>query len=158
MNDSGHMENPDLLTYHHTQKGPWWLLLYVLAVVFLAVSWFVRSVPALGITFFVTGLFMFLLGVSFHHLTVSDEGTQLAIRFGPFPLCRKRIWYDDILEFEKGRTTFLDGWGIHLSLRGGWVWNIWGRDCVVVRLKRSTIRIGTDDPDGLVTFLRQRKM
>jgi hypothetical protein len=40
--------------------------------------------------------------------------------------------------------------------RGGWVWNIWGYDCVVIRMKRGTLRVGTDDADGLVEFLRSR--
>jgi hypothetical protein len=104
--------------YYHRQKGPWWLLLYILTVAFVTAGWY-SPVPALQITFLVTGLFMFLLGLSFHHLTVADEGSQLAIHFGPFPLFRKRIWYDDIIDAEKGRTTFLDGWGISLCSDGG---------------------------------------
>jgi hypothetical protein len=146
----------EMASYHHRQKGPWWLLMYALTAVFLIVSWYVENVPALAITFGVTGCVMFILGASLHHLTVADEGDQLAIRFGPFPLFRKRIWYDDIIDAEKDRTTFLDGWGIHLSLRGGWVWNIWGYDCVVLRLKRGILRVGTDDPDELVAFLKGR--
>jgi hypothetical protein len=128
---------------------------YAFAAAFVIAS---LSLPvlALQITFFVTALFMLLLGASCGHLTVADEGNQLAIRFGPFPLFRKRIWYDDIIDAEKGRTTFLDGWGIHWSPWGGWVWNIWGYECVVLRLKRGKLKIGTDDPDGLVRFLEGR--
>jgi hypothetical protein len=48
----------------------------------------------------------------------------------------------------------LDGWGIHMSIRGGWVWNLWGRDCVVVHLKKGTLRIGTDDAANLEVFLQ----
>jgi hypothetical protein len=135
----------ELATYYHSQKGPWWLLLYILTAVFATAAWF-SPVPALQITFLVTGLFMFLLGLSFHHLTVAAEGGQLAIYFGPLPLFRKRIWYDDIIDAEKGRTTFLDGWGIHWSPWGGWVW----------RLKRGKLKIGTDDADGLAGFLKTR--
>ena len=142
-------------TYHHTQKGPWGLLLYVLGIVLLAISWSVPLLP-LQITFLITGISTFLLGMSFHHLTVADEGDWLEIRFGPFPLFRRRISYGDIDSVEKGRTTILDGWGIHLSLRGGWVWNIWGRDCVVIHRKRGIIRVGTDDVEGLVEFLKKR--
>ena len=138
-------------SYYHKQKGPGYLLLYALAAAFLTASWFSPE-AALRITFLVTGLFMFLLGESFHHLIVADEGDRLAIRFGPFPLFRKRIWYDDIREVETGRTRFND-WGIHCSPWGGWIWNIWGHDCVVIRRKRNTIRVGTDDPVGLVAFL-----
>jgi hypothetical protein len=146
----------EVTSYHHTQKGPWCLLMYAVAAVFLTVSWYQQEVPPLAVTFGLTGGLMFMLGTSFQTLTVADEGSRLALRFGPFPLFRKRIWYEDIVEVAKGRTTFLDGWGIHLSVRGGWVWNIWGFHCVVLKLKRGTLRIGTDDPDGLHDFLMSR--
>ncbi len=110
----------------------------------------------LRITFLVTGMLMFLLGVSFHHLTVEDDGDQLAVRFGPFPLFRRRIPYEDIIEVEAGRTTFLDGWGIHWSPWGGWVWNVWGYDCVVLRLKGGKLKIGTDDAEALAAFVKHR--
>ena len=50
----------------------------------------------------------------------------------------------------------LDGWGIHMSIRGGWVWNLWGRDCVVVHLKKGVLRIGTDDAANLPDFWRRK--
>jgi hypothetical protein len=145
-----------LATYQHTQKGPWHLLLYAVAAVFLVAAWSAQGPAAVDVVLLASGFAMLLLGTTFCHLTVEDEGRQLLIRFGPFPLWRKRIWYDDILEAKKGRTIFLDGWGIHWSPWGGWLWNIWGFDCVVIRLKRRTLRIGTDDPDRLVEFLNSR--
>jgi hypothetical protein len=146
----------DLLIYRHTQKGPWHLLLFAFAAAMLISGVLIQAEPAFGTTLLATGLLMLLLGASFRYLTVEDEGRQLAIRFGPFPLFRKRIWYDDILEVKKGRTIFWDGWGIHWSPWGGRLWNIWGYDCVAVRLKRGRLRIGTDDPDGLLRFLQSR--
>ena len=47
------MTSPDLLTYHHTQKGPWFLLLSLLAAALLTAGWFM-PVPALSITFVAT--------------------------------------------------------------------------------------------------------
>lgn len=95
-----------------------------------------------------------LLAPAFHHLTVVDQGERLAIRFGPVPLFRRTVQYADIEKVEVGRTLFLDGWGIHYSIRGGWVWNLWGRDCVVVHFKNGgVLRIGTDDAPGLSRFL-----
>jgi hypothetical protein len=146
----------DPLSYRHTQKAPWYLLLYAFGAAILIASVLIPSVPTLGFTLLATGFLTLLLSASFHHLTVEDEGNQLAIHFGPFPLFRKRIWYDDILEVKKGRTMFLDGWGIHWSPWGGRLWNIWGYECVVLRLKRGRLRIGTDNPDGLVEFLNRR--
>ncbi len=141
--------------YRHTQKGPWGLLCYALAAAFLTASYFL-PVPVLGITFVVSGAFLLVLGGSAGHLTVEDQGDQLAIHFGPFPLFRKRIRYENIVEVEKGRTTFLDGWGMHWNPWGGWVWNVWGYDCVILRLKRGKFRVGTDDVDGLAGFLRNQ--
>ena len=60
-----------------------------------------------------------------------------------------------IMDF--GRTLILDGWGVHYSIRGGWVWNLWGRVCVVVHLKdNSVLRVGTDDAENLAEFLRSK--
>lgn len=99
---------------------------------------------------------MFVVAASFRHLTVEDRGDGLAIRFGPDPLFRKTVAYNEIKSDEVGRTLLLDGWGIHVSIRGGWVWNIWGRDCVVMHMTKGTLRIGTDDAENLATFLRSR--
>jgi hypothetical protein len=141
--------------YHHKQKGPWGLLCYAFAIGFLVAAMYL-PVLALQITFLATGLFMLLLGASLGYLTIEDQGGQLAIHFGPFPLFRKRIRYDDIAEVERGQTTFLDGWGIHWSPWGGWVWNVWGYDCVIMRLKSGKFRVGTDDAEGLAEFLKGR--
>jgi hypothetical protein len=50
----------------------------------------------------------------------------------------------------------LDCCGIHWSLWGGWVWSLWGWDCVVIRRRRGTLRVGTDDADNLASFLRSK--
>ena len=144
------------MTYCHTQKAPLCLLVYVWAIPFLAVAWVAREDPVAAIVMTIAALVMVVLGASFQHLTISDEGHRLLIRFGPLPLFRKRIWYDDIQSVERGRTMILEGWGINLSPRGGWVWNIWGRDCVVLRVRRRVIRVGTDDAENLARFLKDR--
>ena len=144
------------MTYHHTQRAPLCLILYALAVTFFVVAWVLRSEPVLVWVFPPTALLSLILAASFHHLTVTNQGDHLLIQFGPLPLFRRRVKYDDIVDVEVGRTTILDGWGIHLSLRGGWVWNIWCRDCVVLRLRKGILRVGTDDADQLSAFLNRR--
>jgi len=143
-------------TYHHTQKTPWYVLLYALAVGFAIAGWCFRAEFSLEATFLGTSFLMVLLGTSLQDLTVEDEGQQLAIHFGPLRLFQKRIWYEDIVAVGKGRLGLNDGWGIHWSPWGGWVWSVRGRDCIHVRLKRGAIRIGTDDPDLLAAFLSRR--
>jgi hypothetical protein len=102
------------------------------------------------------GLVIALLAPAFHHLTVADQGDRLTIRFGPVPLFGRTVRYVDIEKVEVGRTLLLDGWGIHASVRGGWVWNLWRRNCVVVHLKNGVLRIGTDDAENLARFLEGR--
>ena len=79
--------------YSHTQKAPLCLLIYALAVVFLALGFFVQDAPPIQWLFPPIGLLMFVLAASFHHLSVVDEGDVLAIRFGPVPLFRKTVRY-----------------------------------------------------------------
>lgn len=142
--------------YSHTQKAPLCLILYGAAIVALMVAIMSGEWQGMVVVGVVVSI-LIVLAAAFHHLTVEDEGDLLAIRFGPVPLFQKRLRYADIREVEVGRTLVLDGWGIHYSLRGGWVWNLWGRDCVVLHLKgKGILRIGTDDAEGLAAYLRGR--
>lgn len=150
------MNGPAEVSYRHTQRS-WlhWLLdgigalMMVLALV---------SGEPYGARLLMVGLgtLFLVVGSSFGHLTVEDRGDRLAIRFGPLPLFRTSVRYDDMRQVEVGRTLLTDGWGIHLSLRGGWVWNIGGRDCVVIRHRGGTLRVGSDDAEGLYRFLERR--
>ena len=151
------MDRPkDVQGYSHTQKAPLCLILYGSALACLVLVFIIGEIPGIYIGGGV-GLLIALLGPCFHHLTVMDHGDVLAIRFGPVPLLRRTVRYTDIGSVAIGRTLLLDGWGIHYSIRGGWVWNIWGRTCVVVYFKNgSTLRIGTDDAEDLVEFLRRK--
>ena len=143
-------------SYRHVQHAPLCLLLYILAIVFLVTGLVLKSEPPISWLFPPIGLLMLVLAASFHHLTVEDQIDRLSIRFGPIPLFRRTIRYDDIISAEIGRTTILDGWGIHMSLRGGWVWNLWGRDCVVLQLRKGILRVGTADAENLADFLNQK--
>ena len=148
------MRQPGPSHYHHTQRGLSAWLCCAGAVPLVIIAFFLPLL-VVSILFLVSSIVMLVVGCSLAHLTVEDEGDQLALRFGPLPLFRKRVRYDDIIEVEKGRTTFLDGWGIHGGFGYG-VWNIWGFDCVVLRLKAGTLKVGTDDADGLAAFLKDQ--
>jgi hypothetical protein len=143
--------------YSHQQTAPLCLLIYTLAVVFIVLGFIVENAPPIRWLFPPIGLMMLVVAASFHHLKVEDQGNVLSVRFGPVPLFRNTFKYSDIEKVEVGRTSLLDGWGIHMSVRGGWVWNIWGRDCVVVHFRNGgTLRIGTDDAENLAAFLGGR--
>lgn len=142
--------------YSHTQRGPTCLILYGSALFCFVLAWAIGETPGYYIGGGV-GLLILLIAPAFHHLTVADQGEHLAVRFGPVPLFGRTVRYADIDGVETGRTLLLDGWGIHYSIRGGWVWNLWGRDCAVVRFRDGRVlRIGTDDAEGLVGFLMSR--
>lgn len=152
------MTNP-LSTYQHKQRAPLGLLLYVLGwiaalVTILTLPEMERDVALLAVL--LPCSLVFALAPAFHFLMVRDEGERLRVAFGPLPLFKTAIAYSDITDVEVDQTTWLDGWGIHMSLRGGWVWNIWGWDCVKITRKSGVIRVGTDDPARLAEFLKSR--
>ena len=84
----------------------------------------------------------------FGSLTIRDDGEWLALRFGPLPLLRKTIRYADITGVEIGRTTIIDGWGIHFIPGRGWTYNVWGFACVKLTLGRKIIRVGPTTQRG----------
>lgn len=151
------MTTPDSGTYHHTQRGWWWVPVAGFGLLMLALGFLLNEPAFLKVLFPIVGTMMVVLAAACVHLTVADQGDHLAIRFGPLPLLATRVFYPDILSAEPARTTLLDGWGIHLSHRGGWTWNVWGYDCVAIRRAHSaTIWLGTDEPEALAAFLRWR--
>ncbi|SIO67743.1 hypothetical protein SAMN05444166_8436 [Singulisphaera sp. GP187] len=149
------MNDIDAPGYQHTQKGPWSLVLYGIGVFTLGLGLLLREEPLVTTWLPTLGVLLLLVGACFQHLTVTDEEDRLDIRFGPLPLFRKQILYEDMRAVEVGRTTLLDGWGIHLSLRGGWVWNIAGWDCVIIHHRGKTW-VGTDDAENLARFLKAK--
>src|ERR1051325_2507893 len=108
-------------TYRHTQRAPLCWFLYALAGVILAADYLAWNTPAVyGLT--IGGVVTSVLAPTFHWLKVEDAGDRLLIAFGPLPLARRSVRYEDIVGVEVGRTTVMEGWGIHNSPRGGWVW------------------------------------
>jgi hypothetical protein len=119
-------------------------------------AWLTTGEPFLPLLLGGVAVMMTVLALSFHHLTVEDEGHRLVIHFGPLPLFRTSVRYEDIESVEIGSTTLLDCCGIHWSPRGGWVWSLWGWDCVIVRRRRGVLRLGTDDAANLAQFLQSK--
>jgi hypothetical protein len=142
--------------YEHTQKGQIHRILYGAALGLLVVARLCREdQPAMTLVCFPACL-MVLAGLCFETLTVRDEGEHLAVRFGPLRVFRSRIPYAKIAAAEPARSSVIDGWGIHWMPGKGWIYNLWGFDCVKITLGRKTVRIGTDDPQGLAEFLKTK--
>lgn len=122
----------------------------------MVTAWTQRSTaPAVSIGLLFVGLIFIFLGSCFQHMTVRDEGAQLLIVYGPVPLFRKRIDYTQITSVEASRSAMIDGFGIHYVPGRGWTYNLWGFSCAELHLGKRIIRVGSDDVDGLVRFLRQ---
>jgi hypothetical protein len=145
--------------YSHTQKTPipWIVLAVIVWVLIDAAITAVQGDAEKAATLVVCTILFAVLSACFSSLTVQDKEDGIQIRFGPIPLIRRTVRYGDIRDVEVARTSLLDGWGIHRSIRGGWIWNIWGRHAVLVTLDRNRkLWIGTDEPDSLEELLRQK--
>ena len=144
------------MDYGHTQTSPLFLLLAAIGIGFF-VGGSQADGQKLSLALFSIGAVWFLLALSFRQLTCRDEGAHLRISFGPLPIFRRKLLYSRLEKVKQNRSRLLDGWGIHLCTRGGWVWNLWGFDCVDIDFTGGKkLRLGTDDPEGLATFLNSR--
>jgi hypothetical protein len=144
------------LGYEHTQRGPLHLVLLACAAGSAALAWSVSDEPPAALIALGVSLLLALAASSFASLTVRDGGDHLAVRFGPLPLFRTRIPYADMTGVAAARSSVLDGWGVHWGPGRGWIWNLWGFGCVRVEMGARTVRVGTDDVEGLVRFLRTK--
>ena len=142
--------------YSHTQKAPLGLLIALLGIAFAAFAFLTHETPAI---YGMAGgsILCFLVAGMIHTLTVADTGRHLTVRFGPIPAMGTKIQYTDILTVEPARSNILDGWGIHWAPGKGWIYNLWGFDCVRFSLQNGKcVRIGTDDAAGLIAFVQSR--
>ena len=142
--------------YDHTQRAPLHWLLYPPAGLLLVMGWLNRGQPLLALALCGAATLMFALAFSFQHLRIRDEGSWLAIRYGPLPLFRTRISYADISSVELGRSSWIDGWGIHWIPGRGYTYNLWGFECAKLDMRGRTVRIGTDDAEKLIAFLKTK--
>ena len=77
------MSGRNPLTYNHTQKAPWFLLLLAFAALFFTIAWVTRAEPVTPAILLVAGLLMAVLGYSVQQLTVCDEGDSVGSSLRP---------------------------------------------------------------------------
>ena len=146
------------MNYRRTQTSPLGSLLILVALALGVVAialW--RVPPDASIIAAATAGACILLAVCMWQLTVEDQGESLRVRFGPLPMLGTSITYSAIASAEPARSAIIDGWGIHYIPGRGWTFNLWGRECVVIRrVSGSIVRIGTDDAESLAAFIRSR--
>ena len=144
------------MEYTHTQRSPLGFLLCLMGLAMLAAGWFLRADPVAAIILGATGVVIVLVGTMFGYQKVCDGGDRLLVRFGPLPVFRTQIPYADMTAVEPDRSSVIDGWGIHYVPWRGWTFNLWGLDCVKIVLGQRIVRVGTDDRENLVAFLRSK--
>lgn len=143
--------------YYHTQRSPVSFLFFLVPATALLVAWLLRSQePAVAVGAAIMGVILFLVASGMQTLTVFDRDDHLNVRYGPFPLFGWRFDYNDMTDATPGRTWIIDGWGIHWVPFRGWTLNLFGFECVVLHFGNKTVRIGTNDSEALVNFLKDK--
>ncbi len=142
------------MSYDHTQKAPLHLIFYPIIVALLVLAWVGRDESGVVLSTLGVAGTLVMVALMFKQLTVRDEGECLAIRYGPLPVFRKLIPYSKMESVEQGRSAIVDGWGIHWIPGRGFTYNLWGRDCAILMVEGRVFRIGSDDAEDLVAFLR----
>ncbi len=146
-----------LPTYQHTQRGPWSFVL--LAVVASNLTLAVRlwgNEPAWASWLFLSvALLMTFMTFCFQSLTTTVSETSLRVHFGPIPLLEKKVLLEEIVSVRPEKSSLLDGWGVHWTPGKGWIYNMWGFDCLAINLGTRHFRVGTNDPDQLCEVLER---
>jgi len=139
--------------YSHTQLG-WLTLLLVTAsiVATLLVAFFTRELPAIA---FVVLIVLVIALANFSTLTVTGDKNRLRISFGP-GLVQKSFTFGEMTSCRIVTNPWYSGWGIRIT-PSGWLFNVSGFRAVEIQMKNGeAYRIGSDEPEKLETFLRQR--
>ncbi len=144
------------MNYSHTQSSPmhWIVGAFGLAAGVGAVA--SAGLPVAWPGLAVAAVVMLTLSFCFARLTVEVDEERLSIRYGPLPWFGAEVRLDEVTAVAYDRTNVLDGWGVHWVPGRGWTYNLWGFDCVRLELGNRTIRVGTDDPSGLLDALERR--
>jgi hypothetical protein len=143
--------------YEHTQRSGRLLLLFCLAgagaLAALALP-AVRALPAgPRFTLAAAALAFVVGGLGFSSFTIRVGDGRLAWHFGP-GLVRKSVPLGEIAAAEPATTSWVDGWGIHLTRRG-WLYNVAGHNAVLVTMRDGKrFMLGTDEPAALIAAIR----
>jgi hypothetical protein len=144
------------VAYEHTQSGwPVRLAFGLAALGFLVMSALQSSTGGIHVVGPIVGAVVTAaLGLLWSRLTTRVDGQRLHWWFGPgWP--RYSVLLADVASFELTRTTFWQGWGIR-RMRRGWLYNIAGRDAVLLKRKDGReLLLGTDEPRRLKAALER---
>ncbi len=144
------------MAYDHTQESSLTTIIFLSGIASAVVVYLAISQPIAGILGVGIAVTIGFLSFCFGSLRVCDETMHLGVRFGPLPVFRTRIPYSKVTAVNPARSSLIDGWGIHWVPGRGMIYNLWGFDCVRIEMGSKFVCVGTDDVDGLLTFLKTK--
>ena len=137
--------------YKHTQIGWYIYFLVIPAILVLGIFSAITSTAYP----LIVGIVLVAALVMFGALTVVADDNRIGFYFGP-GIIRKNFRYGDIDSATQVRNHWLMGWGVRY-FGHGWLYNVSGLDAVELKLKSGKVlRIGTDEPERLMSFLRTK--
>lgn len=143
-------------TYAHTQRGKLHYLVLATAMLYVVLSLLFDWSGDVQRLLAAIAAGLGVVALACERMTVRDAGGHLEIRYGPLPFVRRRLELAAMTSARIGRTTLIDGWGVQWMPGRGWTYNLWGFDCVEITYRGRTVRVGTDDPRGLMAHLNRR--
>ncbi len=142
--------------YAHKQVVMWY---WAVALAVILALWLERlGNPTIPGGFSLVGVLVVIVCAIFSQLTTIVDGADVRWMFGwgwpagSMPLAQ-------IASVEIVETRLWEGFGIHLTIWHGWLWNTGGfRAVQLTRADGSKVSLGTDDPEGLYdAIVAQRK-
>ena len=143
--------------YRHTQNGRFvkWIMGATIALCLLIAGINGWSSPVAFPLYGVTLVLMFVTWL-FSSLTIEIDDEEFCHFFGS-GFWKKRYLRSDIESVKHVQNRWVYGWGIRLTPHG-WLYNISGFDAVEVKFRSGKkIRVGTDDPEGVLDLLNADK-
>lgn len=108
--------------------------------------------------FFLFTALLGFLGACFYALeiTVDDEAIRLRLGAGFF---RRQIALGEVRSASRVRNALWSGWGVRRSRDGRrWNFSVSGFEAVELVLKNGhVLRLGTNDPEGLLKAIQSRR-
>ena len=138
------------MLYHHTQRGRLLPILTVVGSLVMAGALAAAHQPLVSLALLPI---LAIVGV-FSRMTIELDETELRHHFG-LGVWRKRVPLADVVDATRTSSSWLEGWGIRVTMRG-MLYNVAGTDAVEIQLRSGRrFRLGTDEPEVLLAALRQ---
>lgn len=137
--------------YEHRQFGH-----FIVAALLIGLAIILVALRQDGISWIGVAVLVLVLAalINYSSLTVTIRDDVLEVRFGP-GLIRRTYHLADIDSCSVVRNKILYGWGTRYTPHG-WLFNVSGLDAIEISFRSGrTMRIGTDEPQELVTTLTQ---